>query len=70
MPCLNRADCVQLLKKKYEEITENGEKRYPSRKDFSQEEVNAIKSFLGPWPRALEFAGLKPVDSVRQQRKR
>ena len=34
--------------------------RYPQRSDFSEDEVVAIKAFLGPWPRALEAAGVKP----------
>lgn len=33
--------------------------RLPKRSDFSSEEVCFIKQKLGPWPRALEAAGLK-----------
>lgn len=33
--------------------------RTPRRADFSPQEVSRIKSILGPWPRALEKAGLK-----------
>ena len=51
---LNRADCLRLLQQKYEEVG-----RYPKRSDFSEKEVVAIKAFLGPWPRALEAAGVK-----------
>ena len=51
---LNRADCLWLLQQKYEEVG-----RYPKRSDFSEKEVVAIKAFLGPWPRALEAAGVK-----------
>ena len=29
------------------------------RADFSNEEIIAVKAFLGPWPRALEAAGLR-----------
>ena len=32
----------------------------PRRADFSPEQGVAIKAFLGPWPRALETAGIKP----------
>ena len=34
--------------------------RYPKRADFEEAQVVAIKAFLGPWPRALEAAGIKP----------
>ena len=35
--------------------------RLPKRSDFTPEEVCFIKQKLGPFPRALEAAGLKPV---------
>ena len=53
--------------------------RLPKRSDFEPDEVCFIKQKLGPWPRALEEAGLKappPVSSAeksrlkRQRRKR
>lgn len=34
--------------------------RLPCKTDFAPEDVARIKSALGPWPRALEAAGLKP----------
>lgn len=43
------------------------EKRFPKKSDFSQEDVNKIKSFFGPWPWALEAAGLK--ESKQEERK-
>lgn len=43
------------------------EKRFPKKSDFSQEDVNKIKSFFGPWPWALETAGLK--ESKQEERK-
>ena len=49
-----------LLTEKQATLREAGEARYPQRKDFKNDEVCAIKAFLGPWPRALEAAGLKP----------
>ncbi|MCR5824764.1 MAG: hypothetical protein K6G60_10075 [Lachnospiraceae bacterium] len=52
---------VQLLIEKRKELREAGEDRLPKRSDFEDEEVCAIKAFLGPWPRALEAAGLKEV---------
>lgn len=58
---LTRDTCTALLREKYYALQNNGEKRYPRRSDFSESEVVAIKAFLGPWPRALEEAGIKPV---------
>ena len=55
----DRDGAIALLKNKREELSRAGEQRFPRRSDFSEDEVNAIKSFLGPWPRALEAAGLK-----------
>lgn len=57
---LTREDCVRLLCEAYRKICETGEARYPKKDDFSEREVVAIKAFLGPWPRALEAAGIKP----------
>lgn len=53
-----REICLALLREKGEALRPQG--RYPKRSDFTEEEVAYIKSFLGPWPRALEAAGLKP----------
>lgn len=53
------AACLLLLQKKQEELDALGPHRLPQRSDFSDSEVVAIKAFLGPWPRALEKAGLK-----------
>jgi len=45
---------VRTLKKRAEELG------YPPRKaDFDDATRARIKAFLGPWPRALETAGLK-----------
>ncbi|MBQ9468922.1 MAG: hypothetical protein IJU52_07955 [Clostridia bacterium] len=57
---LSREACLALLREKYAYIKESGEERYPKRSDFSPREVEAIKAFFGPWPRALERAGVKP----------
>ena len=53
-------DSIMLLKDKYALLKEQGLERYPRRSDFTEREVVAIKAFLGPWPRALEAAGIKP----------
>lgn len=65
----NKEDCLVLLNDKYNELKERGFTRYPQRSDFSEREVVAIKAFLGPWPRALEAAGIKPPrDDDRAER--
>ena len=56
----NKEDCLVLLNEKYEALQAQGIDRYPQRSDFEEREVVAIKAFLGPWPRALEAAGIKP----------
>ena len=33
--------------------------RLPIKRDFDSATCSPIKAFLGPWPRALEAAGLK-----------
>ena len=64
-----KEDCILLLQNKYSKLQEQGLSRYPQRSDFEDREVVAIKAFLGPWPRALEAAGIKPPrDDDRPQR--
>ncbi len=58
-----RDGCILLLRAKAASLTAAGEDRYPKRSDFTEREVVAIKAYLGPWPRALEAAGLKPPRS-------
>ena len=57
---MDRAQCIALLQKKQQELVLQEQHRLPCRGDFSPEEVCAVKAQLGPWPRALEEAGLKP----------
>ncbi len=45
---------VEELRKKQEETG-----RLPQKSDFDEGTRSRIKAFLGPWPRALEQAGLK-----------
>ena len=59
-----RDDCVMLLCSKRESLAASGVERLPQRSDFAEDEVVAIKAFLGPWPRALEAAGLKAASGV------
>lgn len=42
------------LREKYAELG-----RLPKKEDFDDATRARIKAFLGPWPRALEAAGLK-----------
>ncbi len=66
--------CVALLRAKNAELRQNGLTRYPCRSDFDDAAVVAIKAHLGPWPRALERAGLKPprddTHAERQKQRR
>lgn len=39
--------------------------RTPKKDDFDDVTKSRIKAFLGPWPRALEKAGLKKINSSR-----
>lgn len=55
----DRDGCVALLTTKAAELAAAGEDRQPKRSDFADGDVVAIKAFFGPWPRALEAAGLK-----------
>lgn len=63
-------NAVELLRKKAEEMGQ-----IPKKTDFTPEEVARIKNALGPWPRALEAAGLKEpkekstLDKNREKRK-
>ncbi len=67
MDKLTREDCLLLLRHAAEQTPD----RFPRRSDFSEEEVVAIKAYLGPWPRALEAAGLKePRSESRLEKNR
>ena len=68
----DKQSCINMLKQKQAEISG----RYVRRSDFSEEDAAAIKSFLGPWPRALEAAEIKPprdfsrIEKNREKRAR
>ncbi len=66
MSVFNKEKCISLLREKYASL--HGE-RFPKKDDFSADEVVAIKAFLGPWPRALEKAGIKEEDPARLAKK-
>ena len=68
---LKKEDCIRRLLQKKEQLLLQGLTRYPQRSDFEAHEVVAIQAFFGPWPRALEEAGIKPPRSDdKQQRNR
>lgn len=52
---MTREDCLLILQQKFKEKGE-----FPKKGDFSPEEVTLIKGYFGPWPHALEEAGIKP----------
>lgn len=59
---------VELLRKKENELG-----RSPRKDDFDEATRSRIKAYLGPWPRALEAAGLKeakPLPKKSKKRKR
>ncbi len=55
----------ELLRQKYKELG-----RIPRKDDFDEPEKSRIKAFLGPWPRALEAAGLKQAKSKSAKSKK
>ena len=62
---LTREECIHRLQQKAEEV-----ERLPKKSDFDEETVSWIKSFFGPWPRALEAAEVKPPNMERIAKKR
>lgn len=59
-----QAWAVSVLKEKQAEIS-----RIPHKDDFDTVTLSQIKAFLGPWPRALEKAGLKEA-KPKEKKKR
>ena len=55
----------ELLRQKNKELG-----RLPRKDDFDEPARSRIKAFLGPWPRALEAAGLKEVKVQPQMSKK
>lgn len=56
---------AELLLKKANELG-----RIPKKADFEPLEISRIKAYLGPWPRALEYAGLKEPKSTAEKPKK
>ena len=62
---LEQTECVAML------IARAGELgRLPKKSDMVEEHMWRIKRSLGPWPRALEKAGLKPASNKPSKWKR
>lgn len=61
---MKRQEAIQMLVNKAQQLQE-----IPKRSDFSGDEVCFIKQKLGPWPRALEAAGLKEPPAVSAKEK-
>lgn len=59
----NFAWAVEQLRKKYGKLG-----RLPKKDDFDQKTMSRIKSYLGPWPRALEAAGIKESKKTRKEK--
>ena len=55
----------ELLRQKAEELG-----RLPKKDDFDEVTRSRIKAFLGPWPRALESAGLKEAKPIPEKSKK
>ena len=56
---------MELLREKHKELG-----RLPHKDDFDEVTRSRIKAFLGPWPRALETAGLKIPNKKSSKPKR
>jgi hypothetical protein len=55
----------ELLREKHKELG-----RLPRKDDFDEPTRSRIKAFLGPWPRALEAAGLKEPRMIPEKSKK
>ncbi|MCM1286316.1 MAG: hypothetical protein NC213_08800 [Acetobacter sp.] len=65
MSKITKEQCIFMIQQKTEELG-----HFPKKSDFDNETVNMIKSFFGPWPRALEAAGVKAPDLKKIEQKR
>ena len=55
----------ELLRQKNEELG-----RVPRKEEFDEPTRSRIKAYLGPWPRALEAAGLKEARVIPEKPKK
>lgn len=56
---------IEQLREKNKELG-----RLPKKDDFDVVTLSRIKAFLGPWPRALETAGLKEPKIIPPKKKK
>ena len=61
---MTREDCLNALRSAAEQLG-----RLPRKGDFDEHTVMMVKSYFGPWPRALEAAGLKEADPLRAEKR-
>lgn len=64
MDRFTREQAIELIQQKAEELG-----RFPRKSDFDTETAGRIKSFFGPWPRALEAAEIKEPNLERIAKK-
>ena len=62
---MTREDCLLALREAADRLG-----RLPEKWGFFVHTVMMVKSFFGPWPRALEAAGLKEPDPMREEKRR
>lgn len=62
---LGREDCLLALKSKAVAMD-----HLPKKSDFTEYEISRIKAYFGPWPRALEAAGLIPSKTEDREAKK
>ena len=68
-----KARAIALLREMQLKLQAQGLSRLPQRSDFAPEDVVLLKAAFGPFPRALEAAGLKPPrpdDRAEHQKQR
>ena len=62
---MTKEDCLLALREAAQRLG-----RLPKKGDFDDHTVMMVKSHFGPWPRALEAAGLKEPDPMREKKRR
>lgn len=62
---LSKEEYIILLRRVCEK-----ENRFPKKSDFSEQDVARIKALFGPWPRALEAAGITESKEEERAEKR
>jgi hypothetical protein len=69
MDNLTKEQCIDIIKDKFKKLG-----RVPQKSDFTDYQVMKIKSYFGPWPRAMEAAEVKAPRNddylIKKQEKR